>query len=145
MTPPAENETLVRQFVAEIVNGGDYGLADELFAEDYTRHDPNAPSTETGPAGFVETLKQLRGGFPDMEVHLGTVVADGDLVAFEGTMTGTHEGPFQGIEATGTAVEIDGNAMHRIEDGRIAETWATWNFLGLLRQVGAVEVPASPA
>jgi predicted ester cyclase len=56
-------------------------------------------------------------------------------------MTGTHQGDFRGIEPTDSSVEIQGNAMHRVRDGRIAETWATWDFLGLLTQVGVVDPP----
>lgn len=77
--------------------------------------------------------------FPTARVHVGEIIAEGDLVAFEGTMTGTHEGPFRGVDPTQTTIEIPGNAMHRIRDGQIAETWATWNFLMALQQLGAAE------
>lgn len=87
-------------------------------------------------------MKGLHQAFPDGEVHIGELIAEGDLVAFEGTMTGTHQGNFRGIEPTNTSIEIQGNAMHRVRDGQIAETWATWDFLGLLTQIGAVEPPA---
>jgi predicted ester cyclase len=31
--------------------------------------------------------------------------------------------------------------IHRFEDGKVAETWATFDMLGLLQQLGAVELP----
>jgi steroid delta-isomerase-like uncharacterized protein len=92
-----------------------------------------------GPEPFIEALQRLHEAFPDSEVHVGEIIAEDDLVAFEGTMTGTHEGVFRGIDPTDETIEIPGNAMHRIRDGRIAETWATWNFLLGLRQLGAVD------
>jgi ketosteroid isomerase-like protein len=40
--------------------------------------------------------------------------------------------------ATGNAVHVDAITIHRTEDGKIAETWETWDTLGLLQQIGAV-------
>jgi len=132
---------VVQQFIDEVVNGKEYDRIDDLFTDDYTRHDPASPEIEPGPDAWAESLKQLHAAFPDSEVHVGEVVSEGDLVAFEGTMTGTHRGEFRGVEPTDIEFEVQGNAMHRVKDGKIAETWATWDFLGILQQVGAVEAP----
>lgn len=141
-TQEQDNIGVVQRFIHEFVNEKNYDIVDEIFTEDYTRHDPASPESESGPGPWVESMKGLHQAFPDGEVHIGNLVAEGDLVSFEGTMTGTHQGGFQGIEATNTSIEIQGNAMHRVRDGQIAETWATWDFLGLLTQIGAVEPPA---
>jgi steroid delta-isomerase-like uncharacterized protein len=138
-TTPRENKELGRRFVTEIVNGRNYDLAEELFTADYTRHDPDTPADEEGPAPFAESLKQLHDAFPDGEVHVGESIAEDDLVAIEGTITGTHEGDFKGIEPTQQTIEIPGIAMQRIRDGQIAETWATWDFLGVHQQVGELD------
>jgi predicted ester cyclase len=74
-----------------------------------------------------------------VDLPVGEMVAEDDLVAFEATMTGTHEGAFGEIDPTHTSVEVRGNAMHRIRDARIAETWATWDFLGALQQPGTAD------
>lgn len=140
-TTPADNKALVQRFIDEVVNDHRYELIDDLFTHDYLRHDPASPETERGPAPWAESLKELHAAFPDGQVHVGELVAEDDLVAFEGTMTGTHRGTFRGVEPTEAAVEVQGNAMHRVRDGRIAETWATWDFLGILQQLGAVESP----
>jgi steroid delta-isomerase-like uncharacterized protein len=139
-TVPRENKEHVQRCIRES-NGKHYDRVAELLTVDYTRHDPDTPGNERGPEPFVEALRQLHEAFPDSEVHVGEIVAENDLVAFEGTMTGTHEGVFRGIEPTHKTIEIPGNAMHRVSDGRIAETWATWNFLGALGQLGVTELP----
>lgn len=137
----ADNKAVVQRFIDEFVNGKNYDLADELFTEDYLRHDPQTPSGVRGVEPFLEAMKDLNTAFPDSEVHVGEIIAEDDLVSFEGRMTATHEGTFQGIAPTGNEVDVQGNAMHRVRDGRIAETWATWDFLGVLQQIGAVEAP----
>lgn len=139
-TTARENKEIVQRFIRG-ANNKNYDQVAELLTADYTRRDPDTPGNERGPEPFVEALQQLHEAFPDSEVHVGKIITESDLVAFEGTMTGTHEGVFRGIEPTHETFEIPGNAMHRISDGRIAETWATWNFLGALGQLGATELP----
>jgi steroid delta-isomerase-like uncharacterized protein len=140
-TQEQDNKAVIQRFINELVNDKNYGLVYDIFTEEYTRHDPASPESESGPGPWVESMKGLHQAFPDAEVQIGELIAEGDLVAFEGTMTGTHQGDFRGIEPTDSSVEIHGNAMHRVRDGRIAETWATWDFLGLLTQVGVVDPP----
>lgn len=142
-TTAQKNKELVQQFIRK-ANSKNYEQVAELFTADYTRHDPDASVAEQGPEPFVEALKQLHEAFPDSEVHVGEIVAEDDLVAFEGTMMGTHEGVFKGVEPTHATIEIPGNAMHRIRDGRIAETWATWNFLAGLQQLDVIDEPIEP-
>jgi steroid delta-isomerase-like uncharacterized protein len=140
-THTEDNKAVIQRFISEFVNEQNYDIVDDIFTEDYTRHDPASPESESGPAPWVESIKGLHQSFPDSKVHIGELIAEGDLVAFEGTMTGTHREEFRGIEQTNTSIEIQGNAMHRLRDGHIAETWATWDFLGLLTQIGALEPP----
>ncbi|WP_440992132.1 ester cyclase [Haloarchaeobius baliensis] len=138
-TQERANKDVIHRFIDEFVNEQNYALVDDIFTEEYTRHDPASPESESGPEPWVESMKGLHRAFPDAAVHVGELIAEGDLVSFEGTLTGTHRGAFRGIEPTGTSIEIQGNAMHRVRDGQIAETWATWDFLGLLTQLGVVE------
>ena len=140
-TQEQDNKAVIRRFISEFVNGKHFDLVDDVFTDDYTRHDPASPESESGPGPWVESMEGLHQAFPDVEVHIGELIAEGDLVSFEGTMTGTHQGEFRGIEPTNASIEVQGNAMHRVRDGQIAETWANWDFLGLLTQIGAVEPP----
>ena len=140
-TQEQDTKAVIQRLIGEFVNDNHYDLADDIFTEDYTRHDPASPESETGPGPWVESMQDLHQAFPDGEVHIGELVAEGDLVAFEGTMTGTHRDDFRGIEPSTTSIEVQGTAMHRVTGGQIAETWATWDVLGLLQQIGAVNSP----
>ncbi|GAA0220971.1 ester cyclase [Halobaculum roseum] len=139
-TTVQENKELVRRFISE-ANAQNYDKVRELFTADYTRHDPDADVAEQGPEPFITALQRLHEAFPDSEVLIGELIAEDDLVAFEGTMTGTHEGVFRGVDPTDERMEIPGTAMHRIRDGKIAETWATWNFLAALQQLDVLDEP----
>ena len=49
-----------------------------------------------------------------------------------------HVADFVGIAATGKRVSVTGFTLDRIKDDKIAESWTTWDTLGLLQQLGAV-------
>jgi predicted ester cyclase len=90
-----------------------------------------------GPDGFVGImLRNVRTGFPDAHVELAETVGDGDLVSFRLTGTGTHRGPFLGIEPTGKAVRIRGIHHVRLLDGRIIEHWQGPDILAMLVDMG---------
>jgi len=56
---------------------------------------------------------------------------------------GTHTGSFMGMEATGRQIAINGIAIYRIRDGKIAHEWNMDDLLGLLQQIGAVPTPSA--
>jgi len=60
------------------------------------------------------------------------------------TNTATHQGEYAGIAPTGREVAWTGIIVFRIECGRIIETWAEWDRLGLLQQLQTNPGPATP-
>ena len=78
------------------VNSGNLNAFDDLVAPDSIDHDP-APGQVAGPDGFKALFTDIRTAFPDLHVEVETLVADDDQVAFAYTLTGTHQGPFQGM------------------------------------------------
>ena len=66
------------------------------------------------------------------------MVADGDLVTFRSTLTGTSRGPLMGAEPTGKPVEIASMVFLRVRDGRFVERWEQMDLLGLMLQLGIV-------
>ena len=125
-----------QEHLADNINSGDVATAVESFAEDCVDHDP-APGQEPGRKGFESFFTALREGFPDAKIAPETLVADGDQVAVAYTLSGTHEGEFQGIEPTHRKIEIRGVQIGRFEDGKIVERWGASDELGILKQLGA--------
>jgi predicted ester cyclase len=76
-------------------------------------------------------------------VTLDDVVAVGDRVTVRFTARGTQRGPLLGAAGTGRAVEVTGVAVHRLVDGRIAETWVWWDAYGLALRLGLPVVPVA--
>jgi predicted ester cyclase len=86
-----------------------------------------------------------RSAYPDTHIELGEVIAEGDLVAGAWTATGTHKGDLMGIAPTGRSITVTGIGIDRISGGQIVESWANYDALGMLVQLGAIPAPAGAA
>ncbi len=131
-----ENKALLQRYVEEVWRQGNVAALDDFLAPDYRRHvSPTAaPLTRDGQK---ERLAGVRAAFPDIELTVEDVLAEGDRVAFRSTLRGTHRGVFQGIAPTGVRVTVALLDLIRIEQGRVVEQWGGPDFLDLLRQLGA--------
>jgi predicted ester cyclase len=90
-----------------------------------------------GADGFIGIMLQnVRGGFPDANVELVAVIAEGDMVSFRLEGSGTHLGPFLGVEPTGRSIRIRGIHHVRIREGRIIEHWQGPDILAMLLDMG---------
>ena len=71
-------------------------------------------------------------------------VASGDKVVARVRYTGTHQGAFMGMPATGKHVDVQLMDMFLFgADGRVHEHWGVMDALGLMQQLGVM--PAGPA
>ena len=140
----AENKALVLRFYEEVWDKGNVEVTDEVFRDDYVRHDLRVTPAPAGPAGQAKIAADFREAFPDARFRVGLILGDGDLVAARWTATGTHSGTFAAIEPTGKEVEFAGVNIFRFSDGKVAEIWNHRDDLGLLTQLGA-EVTTGPA
>ncbi len=136
------SERLARRFFDELCNGRHLEVADEIIAPDQVYHDPQSPPSEPGPEGVKATVRIYQDTL-DGHWNVHEVIATGDRAVTRWTGTGVHQADLMGIPATGRAISVEAISVMRIEDGRIAEHWCTWDTLGLLQQIGAVPAPAA--
>lgn len=132
-----DNEKLARRAFDEIWSKGKLELADELIAPDFVGHPPGQDEFH-GPEGSKQFIKTMRTGFPDARFDIEDMVAGDRTVALRWTMTGTHEGKFNGIEPTGKEVELTGQTILTIEDGKAVEGYTTFDRLEMMQQLEAV-------
>jgi steroid delta-isomerase-like uncharacterized protein len=132
------NKAIVRRSVEEIFNEGRLEIADELYAPDFVGYDPALPDPMKGPEGIKQQAEGYRTAFSDMQLTIEDEIAEGERVVTRWTARGTHDGELFGIPATGKQSTVTGMTIDRIIDGRIVESWNSWDTLGLLQQLGAV-------
>jgi predicted ester cyclase len=119
-----ENRTLVQRLVDEVVNAGDeaalYDLATGAVAE--------AARRWIGP---------FREAFPDFQMQIVRLVAEGDAVAAHFKCSGTHRGEWQGRAPTGRRFEgVDEIYIFEIRDGRLRSAVAVEDNFTRMRQLG---------
>jgi len=136
------NKAVERRVFEEIWNQGALEVADEVFASDAVLHGLAAGDL-AGPAAFKQVVAAYRAAIPDIHWTVDDQIAEGDTVVSRLTGTGTHQGELMGIPATGLKVAVTSIAIVRIADGKIQESWNSWDQMGLLQQLGVVQ-PARP-
>ncbi len=135
-----ENKAIVRRFYEEWNKGNLQGVYD-LFSEDVVDHNPG-PGQPAGKAGLVQALEIFKNAFPDSQIAIERLVAEGDTVVDHATFRGTHTGSLLGIPPTDKSVMIYASDAYRIENGKIVELWHVEDILGIMQQIGAM--PAAP-
>ena len=88
----ADNKAIVRRFYEEVWNKGNVGVADEVFAPEYVRHDSRPTDPPPGPEGQKRIAADFRSAFPDLRWEVDFVVAEDDFVVGRWTASGTHLG-----------------------------------------------------
>ena len=129
------------QKMGEAVLSGKLEALRDVFAPDVVEHDP-APDQVQGAEGYIHFFTQFRQAFPDLNLAVDYLVADEDNIAIAYTITGTHQGPFQGIPATGKKIKARGMQIAKFNaNARIQERWGSSDELGILQQIGAIKPP----
>ena len=133
-----QNKVTVRRFYEEVINQQKLAILDDLLGDTFVNHD--LPST---PAALKSFIGAFHAAFPDGQITIDQMIAEGDTVALHATFQGTQTGKLQDIPPTGKAVTIPALDMYRMVDGKIVEAWGGPNQFSLLQQLGVI--PPSPA
>ena len=132
-----ESSKLLAQRVwEEIWHQGQLSRIDELFSEDFVRHDPGRDLHGTDQN--QQFISSMRAAFPDVHYTVDDQIAEGEKVVVRYRFHGTHLGAFQGMPATGKQVNYTGILIYRVAGGKIAEQWTEFDLLGFLRQLGVL-------
>ncbi len=83
-----------------------------MVAENFVELNP-LPGQGPGRAGLADVLGMMFAGFPDLRWTLHDTLVEGDRVMGFSTWTGTHEGEFMGIPATGRTATIEAWTIDR--------------------------------
>ncbi|MEU9690669.1 ester cyclase [Amycolatopsis japonica] len=140
ITETARNRAAFSRF-HEATNTGDFAVIektiDEVVAPDVVFHAP-VPMETTGAQALKQVWTVLLRAFPDVRVTAEDVLADGDRIVCRNTVTGTHQGEYRGLPATGKTVSYNEIFILRFAGGRVAEIWGVVDVLTQLRQLGAL-------
>jgi steroid delta-isomerase-like uncharacterized protein len=109
-----------------------------MFAADGVAHglgdDPKI--SIKGPADFKPFHTIFCGAFPDIQVVVEDMIAEGDKVAARCSVRGNHRGDHLGVPASEATVDFTGMVIARVKDGKFIEAWNNFDFLRMNQQIG---------
>jgi predicted ester cyclase len=118
-----QNKELVRRYYEQVINGRDLDAAGDYFAD------------ERMVEGVRRGCFAYYGSFPDLHASIEELIAEGDTVFCRGTMTGSHDGEYEGIAPTGRNVAIETAEVFRIAGGRFVGYWCLADVAGATRRL----------
>ena len=127
----------------DLLSAGDIDGFGDLIADDFVEHE-ETPGLEPTKEGVKQFFHMYRAAFPDLRMEPQDVLASGDKVVARARATGTNQGAFMGMPATGKSVDVQLIDIIRFgDDGLAREHWGVFDALGMMQQLGAI--PAPPA
>lgn len=144
------NKALVRRHFEEIFNRQNFAECAEMMADDFIEHaiapfGTSEPGRVHGPEHVRNASEWLHAQFPDLQMSVETVIAEGDLVSCRVYSEGTNLGKLNGVlPPTGKRFAAWQNHWFRVVDNKLAEHWAIRDDLPAMLQLGVVQAPGRP-
>jgi steroid delta-isomerase-like uncharacterized protein len=121
-----------------LLNAGDIEGFGELLADDFVEHE-ETPGLDPTKDGVKEFFRMYRAAFPDLRMDAEDVVASGDKAVARVRATGTNQGDFMGMPASGKSVDVQLIDIMRFgDDGLVREHWGVIDALGMMQQLGVM-------
>ena len=130
-------KTAARNFIEKGLNQRDLSALETYFSSDLIDH-ALPPGLPPGLEGRKIFASALLAAFPDLQVDVEDLIAEGDKLVTRYSVRGTHKGDLMGIPATGKEVSITGTAIDRFVNGQSIEHWEIIDQVGMMQQLGVI-------
>ena len=128
----------------ELINAGDIDGFGALLADDFVEHE-ESPGLAPTRDGVMDFFRMYVAAFPDLRMTPEDVLASDDKVVVRVRATGTHEGEFMGVPATGKTIDVQAIDIVRFgDDGLAHEHWGVFDAMTMMQQLGVVLESYSP-
>jgi steroid delta-isomerase-like uncharacterized protein len=119
------------------LSAGDLEGFSAMLADDFVEHE-ETPGLAPTKDGVVEFFRMYRAAFPDLRMEPQDVLTDADKVVARVRATGTHQGEFMGMPASGKSVDVQLIDIIRFDgDGLASEHWGVVDLVTMMQQLGA--------
>jgi steroid delta-isomerase-like uncharacterized protein len=132
------DHTVTLRRLYELLSAHDVDGFGEFLADDFVEHE-ELPGGEATSEGVKDFFRMQIAAFPDLRMTPEDIVDSGDKVVARMRFTGTHQGEFMGLPATGKHVDVQAIDIMRFEDdGLVHEHWGVFDAMSMMRQLGAI-------
>jgi len=133
-----DSKAIVRRLYEEVWNKRRLEVVDELISPSHALNDPIVSGSQIGPEFYKRRVAELTTSFPDLRFTIEDMITEKEKVGVSWIISGTHQSEFMDIPASGSKISAEGITIHHITNGKILDSHARWDALGLLRQLGDV-------
>ena len=134
-----ENKAIVRRFI-EAINTRTLASLNELISPDFIYQ----PHQIQGLDRIKHIIEEEITGFPNLQVTVEDIIAEGDRVWVRLTQTGTHTGAFRGLQPTGKTITYTTVAIWHIVNGKVVEGWGVYDQIDSYKQLGVIDYKGFP-
>ena len=136
-----ENKSIVRRLYEEVWNERKLDVVDELISPSHALHDPNVSGSQIGPDAYQRHVARITTAFSDLHFTIEDIICEKDKLVVYWIVSGTHKGEYEGIPPTDKKISVEGITINHFANGKILDSYVSWDALGLMRQLGHVPPP----
>lgn len=128
---PMETKQLARAWFERLWNGRNPAVIAEMM--DASATGVTEGGEIHGPEEFRQAVYEpLTRAFPNVQVIVDDVIAEGDQAAVRWTLLATHSGPLMNLPASGRRVSVNGMTWLKFRGGKIVSGADSYNLTGLV-------------
>ena len=136
----ADNKAIVRRLYEEVWNKRKLEVINEIISPSHALQASNIFGSSIGPEAYKRNVLLFFAGYPDLHWTIEDTIAEKDKVVACWTISGTHKGDYLGVPATNKKVSVEGITIHQITNGKIMDSYVSWDIWGMMQQLGVVPV-----
>jgi len=127
----------IRRFY-DLLSDGDIDGFGATLADDFVEHE-ETPGLAPTKDGVLQFFRMYRTAFPDLRMDPEDVLVSGDKAVARVRATGTHQGEFMDMPATGKSIDVQLIDIIRFgDDGLAHEHWGVVDTMAMMQQLGVV-------
>jgi len=139
-----DNKVIIQRLYDEVMHKRRFEYLDLVLSPSHSLHIPTVSGRAVGPEVYKQQSVLFTTAFPDLCFTIEEMIAEDEKVVCYWTMTGTHQGEFQGIPATGRKISWDGVTIHHITNGKIMDSYVSLDLWGMMQQLGVAPAAGQP-
>ena len=141
---PIDNKSIVRRLYEEVWNLRRLEVIGELIAPSHALQVSEFVDSGIGPEAYARNVTRYLTAFPDLKFTVLDLIAENDKVVACWNISGTHQGELRGIAPTGKKISVDGITVNQLANGKIMDSFVSWDVWGLMQQLGAIPALGQP-
>ena len=127
---------IVRKSYENVWNIGDMSVVDQIYSETYVAHIASIPSAISGVEEFKQFVALFRALSPDLHFTIDEQISEGDKVATRWTASMLNTRGLVSSTPAGKDIVVTGMSMHKVENGRLLESWDNWDAMTAFQAMG---------